>query len=81
MKYKEAQALLKKAVQQQKTIDTGKLKSILNAMNISLNKEGSTEVQLLKDQLNELKEYKAEYERVKGAFIKKGLQPIGGWRK
>jgi hypothetical protein len=81
VKYKEAQALLKKAVHEQKTIDTGKLKQIINALNISLTKEVNPELQVLKAQLKELKEYKAEYERVKQTFIKKGVQPIGGWRK
>jgi hypothetical protein len=79
MKYKEAQTLLKKAIQEQKTIDTSKLKRIIMAMNISLNKEGNSEVQVLKAQIVELKEYKAEYERVKRELARKSIQPRGGW--
>jgi hypothetical protein len=81
MKFLEAQALLKKAVHEQKTIDTGKLKRIINSMGISLNKDGSPEVQLLKTQITELREYKAEYERVKWELARKSIQPKGGWRK
>lgn len=56
LKYKEAQAQLKYALSNQKTISISKLKKILQSMNISLKRRNDTEeVRYLKGEIRKLK--------------------------
>ena len=58
MKYKEAQAALKEALETQQTISTKRLAHLLQAMNVSLKKEPKSVVEeLLKEENRKLREH------------------------
>lgn len=68
MKYIEAQAELKKILNTQQTVRTNKLRNLLVAMNVSLNKpQDNAEVTYLKNEINKLR---AENKRLKSGDAK-----------
>lgn len=68
MKYIEAQAELKKILNTQQTVRTSKLRNLLVAMNVSLNKpQDNAEVTYLKNEINKLR---AENKRLKSGDAK-----------
>ena len=72
MKYKEARELLKKAINEQQTIKTSKLKDIVISMGISLKKDQNGEVALLQRELKVAREQLEGLEHLKEWAFEKG---------